>query len=465
MTDDAPAILIVDDDELTAELYQAHLSEAGFEHIIVCADSRDVMGIVLSTRISTVLLDLNMPYISGQELLDRMRAETPDIAIIVLTSEDRVDTAVDCMKKGALDYIAKPVEPGRLVNAVRLAATIRELRDEVTVLASEASELKHPEVFSEIVTASPVMLRIFSYIEAVAGSPKPVLVTGESGTGKELVAKAIHSVSGRTGEFVAVNVSGLDDVMFSDTLFGHIRGAYTGADTTRRGLVDRAADGTLFLDEIGDLPIGAQVKLLRLLQENEYYQLGSDVPERARVRVLAATNADLAVKQRDGSFRKDLYFRLMSHRVHLPPLRDRVADIPLLVERFLADAASSMGRRTPTVPKELYTFLATYDFPGNIRELQAVTYDALSRHVRGVLSIETFIAYVEHQRSLSGVPGGGNPESSAAFSFRGAFPTLKEVEDYFVAEALRRAQGNQSVAARLLGISQSTLSRRQHAEH
>ncbi|HUX12577.1 MAG TPA: sigma-54 dependent transcriptional regulator [Spirochaetia bacterium] len=484
-----PAILIVDDDELTAELYQAHLQDAGFERLILCADSRDVMKITGENPVSTVLLDLNMPHISGQELLDRIRAEYPDISIIVLTSEDRVETAVACMKKGAFDYIAKPVEPNRLINAVRLAATIRELRDEVSVLSTSSARLRDPDAFRRIITASRSMLQVLRYVEAVSTSPKAVLITGESGTGKELIAQAIHSVSGRKGEFVAVNVSGLDDTMFSDTLFGHIRGAYTGADSARRGLIDRAADGTLFLDEIGDLPTGAQVKLLRLLQENEFYPLGSDRPERARVRILAATNADLAAKQNEGTFRKDLYFRLMSHRVHLPPLRDRPEDIQPLVRAFLGEAAGSMGKRVPAAPPELHTLLSTYHFPGNVRELQAMIFDAVSRHEGGVLSLAHFNTYIENQRKLlgsrpfvsvvsesgsfpaakiepelsdqAGLPAAGDG-LDRVFSYTGPFPSLAEVEDYFVAQALEKAHGNQSIAARMLGVSQSTLSRRQH---
>lgn len=484
-----PAILIVDDDELTAELYQAHLQGAGFDHLIVCADSRDVMKIAADNVIATVLLDLNMPYVSGQELLDLLRADYPDISIIVLTSEDRVDTAVECMKKGAFDYIAKPVEPNRLINAVRLSATIRELRDEVSILTTGSSNLLHPEAFEEIITISQAMLRVLRYVEAVSASPKAVLVTGESGTGKELIARAIHRVSARAGEFVAVNVSGLDDTMFSDTLFGHVRGAYTGADSYRGGLVERATGGTLFLDEIGDLPVGAQVKLLRLLQEAEFYPLGADRPERANVRIVAATNADLASRQEEGTFRKDLYFRLMSHRVHLPPLRERPEDLEPLTAAFLSDAAGSMGKRVPTVPRELYTLLATYDFPGNVRELQAMIFDAVSRHAGGVLSLSHFAGYIDDQRGQRGGPfisvqaGGSAPGQAMSqdataqsraqleaagtaeadariFTYTGAFPTLHEVEDYFVSQALERAKGNQSIAARMLGVSQSTLSRR-----
>ncbi|WP_455381800.1 sigma 54-interacting transcriptional regulator, partial [Salinispira pacifica] len=233
-----------------------------------------------------------------------------------------------------------------------------------------------------------------------------------------------------------------------------------------------------FLDEIGDLPVGAQVKLLRLLQEGEFYPLGADRPQRANVRIVAATNANLAAKQEEGTFRKDLYFRLMSHRVHLPPLRERTEDIEPLTRAFLTDAAGSMGKRVPTVPPQLFTLLSTYHFPGNVRELQAMIYDAVSRHEGGVLSLSHFTHYIDSQRDAAGdsqsvsaagdgagaaphaAPPAGAAHAGRVFNYTGGFPTLQEVEDYFVTEALERAEGNQSIAARMLGISQSTLSRR-----
>ncbi len=498
----ALSVLIVDDEELTVELYDAILEDAGFSNVLTCSDSRKVMDIVRSNHTGVILLDLNMPYVSGQVLLEQLHSDHPEIAVIVLTSEDRVETAVECMKLGAFDYIAKPVEENRLVSAVEHAATIRELRAEVEALAKRPDELSHPQAFAEIVTASPNMLRLFHYIEAVAASPKAVLVTGESGTGKELFARAIHDVSGRSGEFIAVNVSGLDDNMFSDTLFGHVRGAYTGAEGARKGLVQAAAGGTLFLDEIGDLPSGAQVKLLRLLQDGDYYPLGSDRPERAAVRVVAATNADLEAKQEDGSFRKDLYYRLLSHRVHLPPLRERPEDIPLLCLKFAEDAARSLGRQVPDIPAELPGVLASYEFPGNVRELQALVFDAVTRSRGAKLSVQVFLEYLQAHRSPVALneshfsetasrgegpadgtggsigrprePGEGGgardalPEQAEGrarpgvptISFSGPFPTLDAVEDLLIEEALERAAGNQSVAAKLLGVSQSTLSRR-----
>ena len=354
--------------------------------------------------------------------------------------------------------MAKPVDENRLINAVGHALKIRQLQDEVQTLSeADRRELTNPEAFADILTVSPAMYKVFRYVEAVAASPKSVLVTGESGTGKELIARSIHEVSGRDGDFVPVNVSGLDDTVFSDTLFGHTKGAFTGAQSVRKGLIEKAAGGTLFLDEIGDLEIGAQIKLLRLLQEHEYYPLGSDTPHRSNARIVAATNADLQTKQKDGTFRKDLYYRLISHHVHLPPLRERPMDLPLLVHRFVEDISSGLKRQKPRIPRELITLLATYSFPGNIRELQSLIVDAVSRNSSSVLSLAFFKAYMREQKSPEPTP---EDNVDATISYSGEFPTMREVEEYFINEAMKRSAGNQSIAAELLGVSQSTLSRR-----
>ena len=305
------------------------------------------------------------------------------------------------------------------------------------------------------------MHNIFRYIEAVAGSPKCVLITGESGTGKELFAKAVHSAGILNGKFVPVNAAGLDDTVFSDTLFGHKRGAFTGADRDRKGLIEQASGGTLFLDEIGDLENSSQIKLLRLLQEGEYYQLGADSPNTAKIRIIAATNADLSEKVEKGLFRKDLYYRMIAHHIEIPPLRERIEDIPELVSLFITEASKSMSRKNPTLPAEIYTLLKTYHYPGNIRELQSIIFDAVSRHRSGILSLALFKDYFSKH-------GGLKPEinnvvgSDSLINFNiTPFPTLKAVQDCLITEALQRADGNQSIASRLLGISQSTLSRRQ----
>jgi DNA-binding NtrC family response regulator len=473
-----PAILIVDDDDLIAERYALLLHEAGLLRTETCTDSRVVIERLSDHTFDLVLLDLNMPHVDGFEILDSVSERFPELHVIVITGLDKVDTAVECMKRGAFDFLSKPVDANRLVTAVRHSLQIRSLREELVSLNGriDNATLNHPDSFSEIITVSPKMKSIFAYIEAVATSPKSALIVGESGTGKELIARAIHSVSNRKGPFVPVNVSGLDDAMFSDTLFGHSRGAYTGADRAREGLIAQAADGTLFLDEIGDLGLSSQMKLLRLLQEEEYYPLGSDVPKKARVRIVAATNADLLARQEDGSFRRDLYFRLMAHTVRLPALRNRPEDIGPLVRHFVSAACEDLGKPLLQVPESLIAFLSRYSFPGNVRELQSLIYDAVSLSP----GTDLLASYFEQTLEI----GSMDPPSAASFAsessvaasipvdtadgsstdgpviLTGTFPKLAEVEGFLIDEALKRAGGNQTTAASMLGVSQSTLSRR-----
>jgi DNA-binding NtrC family response regulator len=303
------------------------------------------------------------------------------------------------------------------------------------------------------------MRSIFQYIESIAKSSQPVLITGESGVGKELIARTLHALSGCTGGLVAVNVAGLDDTVFADTLFGHVKGAFTGAVESRKGVVEEAADGTLFLDEIGDLSLMSQVKLLRLLQEGEYYPLGSDRSKRARVRVITATNQDIESRQTSGHIRKDLYYRLCTHSVHVPPLRERKEDIPLLLDHFLETAAELLGKKKPAIPKELPVLLSTYNFPGNVRELRSMVYDAVSRHNSGILSMEAFRSAIG-QRRLTANQTTETGADGSPFTLLETLPNFEEALDLLVTEALRRSKGNQTIAARMLGISQPALSKR-----
>jgi DNA-binding NtrC family response regulator len=317
------------------------------------------------------------------------------------------------------------------------------------------------QAFAEIVTQNTAMQALFRYVEAVARSPQPILITGETGTGKELLARAVHRLAAPRGDFVAVNVAGLDDQVFSDTLFGHTRGAFTGADRPREGLITRAEEGTLFLDEIGDLAAISQVKLLRLLQEGTYYPLGADRPRQSRARVVVATNRDVIQDVQTGTFRKDLYYRLRAHHLQIPPLRARRDDLALLVPHCLAKAAAALHKPTPTLPLALYQLLNTYTFPGNVRELEAMVFDAVARHQGGTLSLQAFKEAMGAGRSLLA----GAPLSAAAQPFQNpwdaeSLPTLKEAEDALVAAALRHADGNQGVAASLLGLSRQALNKR-----
>lgn len=328
------------------------------------------------------------------------------------------------------------------------------------MMRQKFSETK-PAPFEKIITDNTEMLSIFQYTSAIATTNEPVLITGETGVGKELIAKAIHELSGLKGSLVPVNTAGLDDTMFSDTLFGHNKGAFTGADQARPGLIVRAENGTLFLDEVGDLSMASQVKLLRLLQEGEYMPLGQDEIKQAKVRIITVTNQDLWHLQRIGKFRKDLNFRLRTHHIHVPPLRERMDDLPLLVAHFLEKAAEALNKKKPTAPRELIPLLRTYSFPGNIRELQAIIFDAVSRHTDKVLSLSSFKSHIigGHKDRFEPIPSELDGEVTG-LRFPKQLPTLKEASRLLVAEAMKRAGGNQSLAARMLGVTQQALSKR-----
>ena len=447
-------ILIVDDEEATLRSMSAILLSSGMSNVVAISDSREVLPTLASQEVALAFLDLIMPHISGQDVLEEMTRGYPDVPVVVVTAVNEVDTAVECMKKGAYDYIVKPLEEGRLLSATRHALEVRDLRRETDLLRESlrSGELKHPEAFSSILTNNQGMLSIFRYVEAISGTSQPVLITGETGVGKEMIAQAIHTLSRRTGEFVPINVAGLDDTLFSDTLFGHVKGAYTSADSDRLGLIERAAGGVLFLDEIGDLSPASQVKLLRLVQEREYFPLGSDVPRQTDARIVVATNRDLTELQEADRFRKDLYYRLRSHHVHIPPLRERLDDLPLLVDHFLDEAAREMNRKKPTPPNEISAVLGAYHFPGNIRELRALLFDAVSRHTSGMLSLDAFRSVLSPtERSKIG--------GKSLLEFGLQLPTLREARVLLIEEAMRRANHNQSAAARLLGITRQGLSK------
>jgi DNA-binding NtrC family response regulator len=320
--------------------------------------------------------------------------------------------------------------------------------------------IENPQAFAKIVTNNNMMRKIFQYAESIAPSSQPVLITGETGVGKELIAKSFYTLSKLKGRFVAVNVAGLDDNIFSDTLFGHIKGAFTGADQVRHGLIGHAADGMLLLDEIGSLTPASQVKLLRLLQEGEYLPLGQDKIEQTNARILTSTNENLWSLQRIGKFRKDLNFRLRVHHINMPPLRERMDDISLLVDHFLKKSALDLNKKKPTPPKELITLLETYSFPGNIRELEAMIHNAISIHTGKMLSLDTFKLHINRGQESLNSPTRIKPEHSAFPTFGKKLPTIKEATKMLVVEAMKRANSNQTLAASMLGISRQALSKR-----
>ncbi|MBJ6800041.1 sigma-54-dependent transcriptional regulator [Geomonas propionica] len=440
-------VVVVDDDQDMLQIYRALLQGHGVGPVLTFDDGDGLLPYLRRNEAALVVLDLALPTVTGRDLLPRLVEEFPHLPVLIITGVAEVGQAVSCMRAGACDYLLKPID-----NVLFLAAIDRALGP-----PEDEHRLRWRRMpFPDIVTEDPQMLRLMKRAQAVSHSGQPVLITGETGVGKELFAEAVHRCSGSKGELVTVNVAGLDDAVFSDTLFGHRKGAFTSAQENREGLIRKAAGGTLFLDEIGDLREGAQVKLLRLIQEHEYLPLGSDAAAKTDAGIVVATNRDLRQLLEQGKLREDLYYRLSCHRLHIPPLRERQGDIPLLLEHFVTLASRQMGKKRPWYPSELPRLLQRYHFPGNVRELQAMVYDAVALHEKGPLSLAAF-------RSNMNVPSGkgltveGHEVVTVIFN---GFPSIKEAQSHLISEALRMSNGNQGEAASLLGISRQALNNR-----
>ncbi|NDV26064.1 sigma-54 dependent transcriptional regulator [Desulfovibrio sp. JC010] len=453
-------LLLVDDEDSWLQSFRATLRSQGIDNVVLLNDGAKVMETLAQRKFCAVAVDLMMPHVSGEELIPQIVEEHPEIPVLVISGLNEIKAVVNCIRKGAFDFIVKTEDRNTLIAGVRHAIEIFELRQENKSLQQRffKDSPDRPELFAEIVTAHKDMVSIFKYIEAIAETSRPALITGESGVGKELIARALHNGSGRKGKFVAVNVAGLDDNVFSDTLFGHKKGAFTGATEARIGLVEKAKNGTLFLDEIGDLSPASQTKLLRLLQEHEFMPLGSDMSKRSSARIITATHQSITAMQVEGKFRKDLFFRLRGHMLNIPPLRERREDLPLLISHFLDEVQRETGSEVETDVHELSAFLETYPFPGNVRELQHLVHDAAS-----ICGNEELKA--EHFKKLLVVPGdspgseGFVPDSGESVSFGTRLPTLQEVRARLIEEALRRTKGNQSSAAQLIGVTRQAVSK------
>jgi DNA-binding NtrC family response regulator len=451
-------MLLVDDEPGILTEVSLLLTSSDIGEVATLSDSREVLPYLAANPVSVVLLDWIMPYLTGGEILQSLTADYPQTPVIVMTAMGDVETAVTSMKHGAFDFLTKPVDPNRLVATVKKALQVSELGNQNRILKDYllADRLGNPEAFKGIVTESKKMRGIFQYIEAIASSRLPVLITGETGVGKELLARAVHNVSGVTGPFISLNVAGLDDMMFSDTLFGHKKGAFTGADSHRDGMITAAAGGTLFLDEIGDLNLASQIKLLRLLQEREYYRMGSDLLLKSDARIVAASNCDFSALRADGKFRNDLYFRLCAHEFHVPPLRERLEDVAIMVEYFAQNVAVEQGKPVPQIGPGVISALEQCSFPGNIRELYNMVAHAVTCNDTGVLSVANFTGL---KPATSRPAQQVDPSNPLAALFEG-FPTISQVEEYMIAEAMKLTSGNQTAAAELLGITRPTLNKR-----
>jgi two-component system response regulator AtoC len=434
-------ILVVDDDPASRDLLRRVLATEGHQ-VVTLADGREALAELARQRADLVVSDIRMPDVDGVQLLERMRETVPEIPVILVTAFGDVEGAVEAIRRGAFDYLAKPYDVDAVRHLVRRALAQAALVSENRELRQQVREKYRLE---GIVGRSEPMLRVFKTAARVAQSDATVLIEGESGTGKEQVARAIHAASKRAGlPFVAVDCGAIAEGVLESELFGHAKGAFTGAQGSRRGLFEEANHGTLFLDEMGDVGPALQARLLRALQEGEVRRVGANEAIPVDVRVLAATNKDLELQVKEGKFREDLYYRINVVTIRLPPLRERREDIPLLAEHFAAKHGRPDGAAVTPEAREL---LVGYDWPGNVRELENVIARALALNHAGLVVPEDL------PDRLRGLPDAVPPSGVAER------PTLAEVERRYAAQVLAETGGNKTRAAEILGIDRKTLYR------
>ena len=453
-----PRILIVDDEPSMREMLRIVLRRDGYD-VTVAANGTEALEILQRERMDLLLSDIRMPDISGVEVLRAAKEANKDLVAFMMTAFASTDTAVEAMRLGAVDYFTKPFNMDELRIKVRQHVETLRIRQE-NVLLKRTLNTSHE--FCNIIGRSDAMLDLFKMIETIAKTTSTILITGESGTGKDLVARAVHFNSlRREHPFVALNCGGLPETLLESELFGHMRGAFTGADTNKKGLVEVAEHGTIFLDEIGEMNQTMQVKLLRVLQDRRFRRLGGTEEVQADIRVIAATNQDLQKMVAEGRFREDLYYRINVIQVHLPPLRDRREDVPLLADHFLAKYSKAAGKSVNAISHEAQELLSAYAWPGNVRELENVVERAVALEQSPLVLPESLPTQV---RTLGGTPtrGVGSPAPVAAPA-AGGLPDLKEGFDlealgeefyrHYIALALERSGGVQTRAAEMLGMS------------
>ncbi|HET9983667.1 MAG TPA: sigma-54 dependent transcriptional regulator [Longimicrobiales bacterium] len=438
-------VLVVDDDELTRRLLTQLLAEKGYR-VDPARDGAEALAALERGVPDVALLDLHLPDMDGMQVLAAGRALGTDTRFVLMTGHGSVDTAVEAMKLGALDYLTKPLHTDELLLVLERAVREKELRQEVARLRTERGQRGH----ARIVGRAPVLERMFELLARVAPMRATVLVIGETGTGKELVARAIHDLSDRASRpFIPINCSALPETLLESELFGHVRGSFTGAVGTRRGLIEEAQGGSLFLDEISTMSAAIQVKLLRVLQERTIHRVGGNQPIPVDFRLVVATNVDLAVEVREGRFREDLYYRLNVFPIRVPPLRERRSDIPLLADHFRRRFAAENGIQPPAISAETLTRLTEYDWPGNVRELENFIERAM-------------ITYTGEATIRFDPPAGENRESTRTLleQARRERWDLERLEREYIMDVLQEVHGHRGRAADLLGIDRRTLYRK-----
>ena len=437
------SLLIVDDEVVTRALCAEVAAQAGLE-VRSSETTEQALEIMEQYPVDIVVTDLKVPQLGGIGLLKRLRANFPQIAVLVLTQYGTIETAVEATRLGALDYVTKPFHVEDFRSKIDRVVRTIELDQENRVLREQ---LRSRPGFGGLIGVAPKMQRVYKLIEKVAQHNYPVLILGESGTGKELVARSIHfSGPRRARPFVPVDCSALAPTLIESELFGHVKGAFTGAQHSKQGLLEAAGDGTLFLDEIGDLPVDLQAKLLRALQEREIRPLGGTDRVAIRARVMAATNRDLDTLVRAGTFRQDLFFRLNVVQIKLPPLRERKSDIPVLVSAFL-EKFSDAKAPVRSISEDAMRRLMAYDWPGNVRELENAVERAVALGSGPILHVGDLPSNLQYAQ----------PER---FTEQNELVPLEELERRAIFHALRETSGDKLAAARLLGIGKTTLYRK-----
>jgi two-component system response regulator PilR (NtrC family) len=440
----AARVLVVDDERSMRELLAIVLKREGYE-VMLAENGRSAVAAVARGGVDLLISDIKMPDMTGLEVLRASKASDPALEAIMVTAFASQETAIEALRLGACDYLIKPFDVDELKVKVRDKLESRRLRRE-NVLLKRALGSTHQ--FHNIIGRSDAMLEVFTLVETIARTTSTVLITGESGTGKELVARAVHYHSlRRERPFVAVNCGALTETLLESELFGHVRGAFTGADTNKKGLIETAERGTIFLDEIGEMSQMMQVKLLRVLQERRFRRVGGTDEIEADIRVIAATNQDLARMVAEQRFREDLYYRINVIPVRLPPLRERREDVPLLAEHFLAKYSAQMAKPLAGLSQEALALLTAYDWPGNIRELENVLERAVALERTPTILPESLPDHVRGQVS-AGRSAVVLPE--AGFDLESH---VRNLERDYIAQALRKAGGVQVKAADLLGMS------------
>jgi DNA-binding NtrC family response regulator len=435
-------ILVVDDDASTREVFGELLQRWGYD-VEQTGDGHDALKIIAERHPDVIISDLVMPKLDGLALTRALREESPDTPVIIITGKGTIDAAVEAVREGVFDFVEKPLDPARLKVILQRALEKRQTEHEMQVLRRRLGQV---DAGMGLVGQSPAMRKAMDLVEKVAPSKASVVITGQSGTGKEMIARAIHQLSPRREKpFIAINCSAIPAGLMESEMFGHERGAFTGADQRRLGAWELADGGTLFLDEVGEIPIELQAKFLRVLEEERLRRLGGKSEISVDVRVISATNRDLKEEIKGGRFREDLYFRLNVFHIPLAPLKERRDDIPLLVQHFIDRFSREGGKKLAGLTQQAMKVLSEYGWPGNIRELRNTL-------ERAVILCGSDAINVEHLPAEMALGGGESAYLKLPFGL-----PLREVEKEYILSSLGRMQNNKARTAQALGISEKTL--------